>query len=147
MYVHIVQILSEETSWEEDHELVICSKDIRNINLMSSSLNIFMSNLMSMGKYSHSVSFLSHRAQWEHFFKLNESSGVFHIEKRYQPASVRKPMKNSGALVLDTQENLWLLKMELYITKLKKLWNISIKLCPLKENLQSLFPSFPCGGR
>lgn len=41
-----------------------------------------MSSLMWMGKYSYHGNFFSHRAQWEHSFKLNESNGASKVGKR-----------------------------------------------------------------
>lgn len=41
-----------------------------------------MSSLMWMGKYSYDGNFFSHRAQWEHSFTLNESSGALKVGKR-----------------------------------------------------------------
>lgn len=43
---------------------------------------MFMSSTMWMGKQSHDGNFFSHRAQWEHSFKLNESSGALKVGKR-----------------------------------------------------------------
>lgn len=50
-----------------------------------------MSSLMWMGKYSYEGSFFSHRAQWEHAFKLNESNGAFKVggKKRDRNVSAR----------------------------------------------------------